>query len=284
MSYWESSCLINCYEDAVHLFSRARCKRRGKPLNSSGAFRLLWNEKSDEYLIFVGGIELGRLTPDDVFTFTCNQFSFISNSVVMCLQDILPCAVIRHDASGEYQIDSHKNLAEANPKAHGRYYWGDRYGNAIAFKSGLQYNIRTQTFLNPTASKNQLVRNPIAEASARWRKSVKKTRGKLKTVLKLLGSSTTLDYLRLPDSAPQVPPFTRTLKWEPDNDPDHRDWMEIFYSALVTQEVDDCFLFMCRVAAYRKQNTTPDDLLNGFERIIDTNRYELRKRFGVFPA
>lgn len=251
---------IEGFAQAAQLISRCRKPDDGKALSSWCKIR----RTIDGITFFevphssASEIQIGYLTPDNIFTFTLNnrRAHSVSPSLSKGLHKITPFSWYR-EGNHFYEVRHTKSQQGSN------------------LFDGLKFNIVTGEVINPKVID---VKNTVRAARLEWLRSVRQYKQGIKVRAKL-GVLDTVATEVVQERSSQ-----NRFNWkQPDWFSDH--WIDTFSNALKTQDFSlDMLKAFAQTAdvSYWNRRVTGQDVVETVDKLIKDLSIHLRIRFGVF--
>lgn len=280
---------IKSYEDAFNAWQTVRSPDKGKPVTN-------WLRMYADGTGFIfkmtgyGEVELGRLTPDNVFTFTLTNERLMqqAQTVVSALHRWLPFTAMRH-RKGVYRIAHTKpvatsiNEADVPANEYRSYAWHRYYSvypkimrEQNIYFDGIQYNMLTGECLNPRAE-DKLVENP--DARKVWRNALSRFKRGMKARAKVHALDGIIDQVWA-EREGQNRWHWRQPDWSSPQ------WMDLLESSIrdntFSQELLQGFVQSSGDGYYVQHKPTSADVVKAVDKVCNDHSVELRRRFDVF--
>lgn len=257
------------YEEVSEWFKRARDATKGRPVLSWGRVYM----EGDDFVFHAFRTEFGRLSSDNVFTFTASipRIKTISHTLTSSLHNML-CINFTRQSLNKYRVVHRKNTIFRNrlPAED----WPEYF-------EGIKFNILTGECVNYRPDLKDLVKQ---DADKVWKSKLRTFRRGIKLRMKLgiiesifNKTKSTIQWQKRSFYAPV---------WSSD------EWLHKLYLAIhdevITKELLEGFVRTAYCNRYYLGTSgmlyNPDWIAKVIEKILNESKTELRIRFNVFEG
>jgi len=259
---------LTSYSDFADLFNTCRSISKGKPL--PGGWRM--HQHNRLYAVYISNIKIFEIDRNNKLTFTVSQRELLNlnHSLVTVLYKIIPLMLSRK-RKGVYVISK---IQAYHPPLY-RYLNVD-HTNTLEYFTGMQFDLATQTCLNPRPN---LLDTVIPKVRKQWLRDVKRFKRGLKARAKVGALQGYIQevvedtgYIRnlhpipqwdSPEITQQVLECMRTDKYPPN------------LLRLLVQTVN---------LGWRQTHITDSMVLENVDTVFNTHSVHYRKAYGVFDT
>lgn len=256
------NCLIKNYKQAQAFFSKAKSPGKGRPYRGWGRVYKV----GADFVFQVYGLELCRITPDDVLimSITPEEGKARSNTLSIVTHRFVPIAWQRSRLNC-YRITGLKSMA-ANAS-----YWESWKAAPELFK-GLMFDLKTGQPLN---AKPDMVDRVDKEARKVWIAALRRFKYGIKARAKLGVFASLAEKVIANRNHESVP------RW------DTKEWSDLLYESIRNTEFPTTLLqgiVLSSNIRWTGKIPTPADAMRWTDSLINNKSIELRTRFGVFEG
>ena len=266
---------LTSYSDFADLFDTCRSISKGKPL--PGGWRM--HQHNRLYAVYISNIKIFEIDRNNKLTFTVSQRELLNlnHSLVTVLYKIIPLMLSRK-RKGVYVISK---IQAYHPPLY-RYLNVD-HTNTLEYFTGMQFDLATQTCLNPRPN---LLDTVIPKVRKQWLRDVKRFKKGLKARAKVGALQGYIDEVV---AARATQP---SGGWRHNFDNNLPTWSD----PRTTQQVIDCMrteqyppdllklLVQTTYLGWGSGEITNSMVLENVDRVFNTHSIHYRKAYGVFDA